>query len=104
MNQEQNINDKIYKTASKRVGFKIHLTIFVLVNLFLWVIWFFTFRKHEELNPVMLNAFLFISIAWLIAVVAHYMIVYKWNKSLIDKEVEKMKRTETKEDVFPTVQ
>lgn len=91
--------EKLYKTARKRVGFKKHLVIYLLVNLFVWVVWFFVFRvtgEGETQPDRFLQAILFLTIAWGIALVAHYLIVYKWNKSLIEKEVQRLKKEQEK--------
>ncbi|MDR2979741.1 MAG: 2TM domain-containing protein [Bacteroidales bacterium] len=91
MNNNDYSEEKLVKRASKRAGFKIHTGIFILVNLFFWVIWYFVFRGSDAGKPV-LNAVLFLSIAWLIAIIGHYFIVYKWNKSLLDKELTELKK------------
>lgn len=91
MNNKDNLEEKLVKRASKRAGFKIHVGIFILVNLFFWVIWYFVFRGNDA-EKTGLNAVLFLSIAWLIAIVGHYFIVYKWNKSLLDKELIELKK------------
>ena len=44
------VDRKLYKKASRRAAFKIHLAIYVLVNLIFWLIWFFII-KSEEPNP-----------------------------------------------------
>ncbi|MDL2297240.1 2TM domain-containing protein [Bacteroidales bacterium OttesenSCG-928-B11] len=82
--------EKLAKKASKRAGFKIHAGIYILVNLFFWVIWIFLFRGNED--KTFFNAVLFLSIAWLIALIAHYLIVYKWNKSMVEKELDSLKK------------
>jgi hypothetical protein len=39
---------KLWEIARKRAGFKSHLTSYIIVNAFLWAIWFFTNNKNEE--------------------------------------------------------
>lgn len=85
--------EKLYKKASRRAGFKIHLMIFLLVEILFWVVWFFLFRGGQDATSAKaLNALLLLSIVWLIIVIAHYLMVYKWNKSLVEKELEKLKK------------
>ena len=78
------------KMAARRSSFKIHLAIFVLANAFLWVVWFFLFQGKEDTTFLM--AILFVLIVWLLAVILHYMIVYKWTKSYKEKELSSLKK------------
>lgn len=81
---------KLEKMASRRTSFKIHLAIFILANAFLWVVWYFLFKGKED--TTFLKAILFVLIVWLLAVVLHYMIVYKWTKSYKEKELSSLKK------------
>ncbi len=81
---------KLAKMAARRSSFKIHLAIFVLANAFLWVVWFFLFQGKEDTTFLM--AILFVLIVWLLAVILHYMIVYKWTKSYKEKELSSLKK------------
>jgi hypothetical protein len=86
------VDRKLYKKASRRAAFKIHLAIYVLVNLIFWLIWFFII-KSEEPNPTSaktLNALIFFTIVWLLLLIGHYLAVYKWNKSLVENELNKL--------------
>ena len=74
---------KLARMASRRTGFKKHFAIFFLVNAFLWVVWYFLFRDSAE--NTFLMAILFVFLVWLLGIVLHYMIVYKWTKSYKDK-------------------
>ena len=86
------VDRKLYKKASRRAAFKIHLAVYFLVNLIFWLIWFFII-KSEEPNPTStktLNALIFFTIVWLLLLIGHYLAVYKWNKSLVEKELNKL--------------
>ena len=37
--------DPLWKVAKKRAGFKKHLALYVIVNSFLWAMWYFTERE-----------------------------------------------------------
>ena len=84
----------LFKKASRRAGFKIHLAIFILVNLFLALFWFFVLKGRPEdgTAQALSQGVLFIFLAWLIIITAHYLFVYKWNKNLIEKELIKLKK------------
>lgn len=81
---------KLARMAARRTSFKIHLAIFILANAFLWVVWYFLFKGKEDIT--FLKAILFLLIVWLLAVILHYMIVYKWTKSYKEKELTSLKK------------
>ena len=81
---------KLAKMAARRTSFKIHLAIFILANTFLWVVWYFLFKGSED--TTFLKAILFLLIVWLLAIILHYMIVYKWTKSYKEKELTSLKK------------
>ena len=81
---------KLAKMAARRTSFKIHLAIFILSNAFLWVVWYFLFKDSEDIT--FLKAILFLLIVWLLAIIFHYMIVYKWTKSYKEKELTSLKK------------
>ena len=81
---------KLAKMAARRTSFKIHLAIFILANAFLWVVWYFLFKDSEDIT--FLKAILFLLIVWLLAIILHYMIVYKWTKSYKEKELTSLKK------------
>lgn len=81
---------KLEKMASRRTSFKIHFAIFLIANVFLWVVWYFLFKGSEDIT--FLKAILFVLIVWALAVVLHYMIVYKWTKSYKEKELSSLRK------------
>lgn len=87
-------NVQLYVKAKQRVNFKIHITIFILLMAIAWLIWGFIFKDSE--NQTFLKCLSFATLIWGIFLIAHYLIVYKWNKSLIDKELEKLIKQENK--------
>ena len=83
----------LYGKAKKRVQFKVHLMIFFLTNLILWLIfWFGSKLFKEEARSFVLQFVFFISLTWGVVVYAHYLIVYKWGKTLVEKEFDKLKK------------
>ena len=87
MNNEQLImnNELVVKTAKKRVAFKKHVTVYILVNLFLWLLFFFLFRGNED--KTFFYVILFILLTWSILVIGHYFYAMKWNKKMLEKEI-----------------
>ena len=86
---------KLEKMAGRRTSFKKHLAIFILLNAFLWVVWYFLFKESQE--NTFLMAILFVLIVWLLAIIMHYLIVYKWTKSYKDKELTSLKKIRLKQ-------
>lgn len=82
---------KLWQKARHRAAFKIHLIIFVLVNALFWVIWYFVFRNNEATNEPVMKAVLFMSIAWLIILIGHYVFVYVFGATFVEKELKKLK-------------
>ena len=84
----------LYSKARKRVQFKIHLMIYILTNSILWLFYSFVFRPIEEgtIKDASFRFVLFVSLTWGIVLIAHYLIVYKWGKSYVDKEFNRLKR------------
>ena len=108
-NKEEIIVDKLYseqeeqtlrKKAQKRVSFKIHFTVFILANLLIWLFWFFIFSNMDDgaFRQSMLKAFFFISLVWTICVIAHYLFIYKWGKSYVEKEIARLKKEQKKKE------
>jgi len=88
-----NNDELLLKNASRRAGFKIHLAISILVNLLLWIFWLFFLKgRSNETAFALFQGILFISLVWFIVIVAHYLFVYKWNKTLVEKELMKLKQ------------
>jgi Kef-type K+ transport system membrane component KefB len=84
---------KIAKKAKKRVQFKVHLMFFILINLALWLLFSFVYKLFkDEVKDVVFQFILFITLTWGICIIAHYLIVYKWNKTLVEKEIKHLKK------------
>ena len=81
-------NDLVLKTAKKRVAFKKHFTVYILLNLLLWVLYFFLFRKSED--KIFFNSILFVLITWTIIIIGHYFYAMRWNKKMLEKEIESL--------------
>jgi len=77
--------EHLYIKAKKRVGFKIHLVIYLLILAFLWVVWFFIFKENSD--SLFMKSILFLTLTWSIVLVGHYFYAYKWNSSLVENEI-----------------
>ena len=97
MNEIEN-NALVLKTAKKRVAFKKHLTLYVLVNLLLWVLFYFLFKGKED--KTFLQITLFVLLSWTIIIIGHYFFAIKWNKKMLDKEVESLLQKQEKDEMI----
>ena len=94
MNNIEN-NDLVLKTAKKRVKFKKHLTLYILINLMLWVAYFIPLDRKT-----LLYILLGILSTWTIVIIAHYFFAIKWNKKMLDKEVESLLHKQEKDEMI----
>jgi uncharacterized membrane protein YciS (DUF1049 family) len=58
----------------------------------MWLCWFFIFQGSNDLNKPALNTILFITLVWGVCAIFHYLIVYKWDKTYLEKEVKRLKK------------
>lgn len=89
---DRNIRIKAKERAEKKVAFYIHLSVYILVNTFLIITWWFTS------GPNTFPWFIFPLVGWGIAVVLHFLnVVYagsRFVEKLTEKEYEKLKKRE----------
>ncbi|MCX7697244.1 MAG: 2TM domain-containing protein [Bacteroidales bacterium] len=78
--------EDLLKIARKRVGFKVHLIIYILGNLLLWVLYFLFFFLFDFTFPWAI----FPTLIWSIALGFHYFVVFKWNEKWVEKEYQKL--------------
>jgi len=81
---------KIWRMAEARVGFQRHAFTYLIINLMLWTIWFFT-KKNIQTDgfpwPVWTTVF------WGIGLAFHFSSAYLFHKSNhIEHEYEKLKK------------
>jgi energy-coupling factor transporter transmembrane protein EcfT len=84
--KNSNLDDEIRKEARSIVNFKIHFTIFILSNVFIWVLSIFLYYYFQ-------TSFIwsvFPTLIWLTIIIFHYFYVYKWNKKQIEKQYIKL--------------
>ncbi|MDD4581536.1 MAG: 2TM domain-containing protein [Bacteroidales bacterium] len=91
---------KMYNKAKRRVSFKVHFTIYFLCIALFWLLWVFLFKDsvNEGETSVFFRLTLALTLFWGIFVFAHYLIVYKWNKSYIEKEIKRLKKQQAKQE------
>ncbi|MFD2569008.1 2TM domain-containing protein [Spirosoma soli] len=84
----------LWKQAKARVGFRMHLRSYLVVNAGLWLIWALTsFAIRDEYSSRFLFPWpLFAMLGWGIGLVSHYFSVYRTGnqKDMIEEEYKKL--------------
>ena len=82
----------LWRLAKKRVSFKRHIATYIVVNLFLWILWFIGDR--EMINEGWMNIPwpFFCTLGWGVGMVFKYLEAFVFSKpNAIDREFEKLK-------------
>ncbi|GAB3726051.1 2TM domain-containing protein [Spirosoma lituiforme] len=83
----------LWKQAKARVGFRIHLRSFLIVNGGLWLVWAFTaFAVHSAGHAGTLFPWpVFAMIGWGIGLLSHYVSVFHRNEqNMVEHEYQKL--------------
>jgi hypothetical protein len=79
----------IWEQARKRASFNSHLATYVVVNLFLWAIWFFTTNDKREGLPWPIWS----SLGWGLGLIFHYVGAYvRPRSSNVEEHYDKIMR------------
>ncbi|MES2132826.1 MAG: 2TM domain-containing protein [Bacteroidota bacterium] len=80
---------ELWRLAKKRVGFKRHLATYIVINVFFWLIWYFTDHKEESAGvpwPI------FPMLGWGIGLVFSFLGAYVFvNHNSVEKEYDKLR-------------
>ncbi len=84
---------QLWQLAQRRASFKRHLTTYILVNAFLWLIWIFTgARTSDHFIPWPLWS----TLGWGIGIASHFISAYVVTKeNSVEKEYEKLKQNQS---------
>jgi 2TM domain len=92
----------LWEIAQKRASFKNHAITYVIVNAFLWGIWFFTGNQHRgiEINEWNTRHYpwpIWSTLGWGIGLAFHFAGAYIFPKAnSVEKEYEKLKNKDLK--------
>lgn len=89
----------LWEIARKRAGFKRHLVAYIIVNGFLWAIWFFGNRHLAELNhlPARYPWPIWPTLGWGIGLAFDYANAYMFPRAnSVEKEYEKIKNEQNR--------
>jgi hypothetical protein len=80
----------VWEIAQRRASFKIHLANYIVVNSFLWGVWFFT-NQHVDHNGLPWPVWP--AFGWGIGLFFHFLGAYVYPKSnSVEREYEKLMR------------
>lgn len=83
---------ELWKMAKKRIGFKRQLASYIIVNVFLWALWFIGDKENEGSHLIWFAWPLWCSLGWGIGLAFSFFDAYMVNKlGSIEKEYEKLK-------------
>ena len=85
-------DERLWRTARKRAAFKRHLTSYILVNLFLWAIWWFTTESRGiYTGPIPWPVWS--TLGWGLGIAFNYFDAYGApdKQSAIEREYDKLK-------------
>ena len=91
----ENRDEQLWRIAKKRAGFKKQLASYIIVNGFLWAMWYFT-QGHSDFDDVNGNDFpwpIWCTLGWGIGLAFSYYGAYH-----IDKETDTMKEYQKLKD------
>jgi uncharacterized membrane protein len=88
----ENRDEELWKLAEARVGFKRHLTIYLSVNVLVWLLWYFTGSFGSSYGDLFLPWPVWMTFGWGIGIVLHFFGVYVNNSyNSVEREYEKLK-------------
>ena len=82
----------LWEIARKRAGFKNHVATYLIINLFLWALWYFTGQSFDEMDDaIRLPWPAWTTIGWGIGLAFHFAGAYLFPKvNTAEKEYEKL--------------
>lgn len=85
----------LWRVAKKRAGFKKHLLVYILVNLFLWAIWYFSGDKAGDYGHNRFPWPIWTTLGWGIGLLGNYTSAYgKTTSSATEREYQKLKKNQ----------
>lgn len=85
-------DEALWAIAKKRAGFKKSLFVYVVVNLFLWIVWYFTESSYEVMGRNILPWPAWASLGWGLGIAIQYANAYLFhNNNSVENEYQKLK-------------
>ena len=93
---------ELWEIAQKRAGFKKHLVTYLIINAFLWGIWFVTGNQHRifDVDNWDMHRYpwpIWTTLGWGIGLAFHFASAYVFHKTnSVEKEYQKLKNQQNK--------
>lgn len=83
----------LWQLAQKRASFKRHLVTYIVINLFLWMLWYFTKRSYDYSSQYGFFPWpLWPTLGWGIGLLFHFIGAYiSTGHNSVEREYEKLK-------------
>jgi len=83
----------LWKQAKARVGFRIHLRTYLIINAGLWLIWAISSFSFQSTGNWVSPWPIFPMLGWGIGLVSHYFAVFHWHneRAMIEHEYQKLR-------------
>ena len=84
---------QLWQLAHRRASFKKHLATYIIINLFLWALWYFTKGKYDYSSEHRLFPWpVWSTLGWGIGLLFHFINAYvSTGSNSVEKEYEKLK-------------
>lgn len=90
----ENKDPELWKLAQKRASFKNHLAVYIVMNIFFWVVWYFTGQRYS--TGMRIPWPLWPMFGWGIGLFFHFVEAYVYPKNnSVEREYQKLKNKQS---------
>ena len=90
----ENRDPELWQLAQKRASFKSHLTVYIIMNIFFWMVWYFTGQRYS--GAIRFPWPVWPMFGWGIGLFFHFMGAYVYPKNnSVEKEYQKLKNKQS---------
>lgn len=80
-------DENLWRIASRRVAFKRHFFIYLVINIFLWIVWY----MNTEVKDIKSMWPLYTTCGWGIGVIFHYFFAFQGlSDMMVEREYKKL--------------
>lgn len=96
MENQQPRDERLWRLARKRASFKKSLLTYLVINAFLWAIWWFTRGRETGWNGLPWP--LWVTMGWGVGIAIQYFVAYGGDKEdLTEREYNRLRREKEKD-------
>jgi hypothetical protein len=91
--QEQEKDDRLWRTARRRAAFRKNLFSYIVVNTFLWGVWWFTSERNSEAKHDSYPWPIWVMLGWGLGLAMQFFKAYNGDRQdLAEQEYERLKK------------